>query len=246
MNQPQSCSFEAPLYIHPAHHQERHTKREKKIVRRRRAKWTPTDTFNNKQSYISQWSRWYLVGDMERGAQFSEEQFPEASLREELEIWRDLLVSVGGWREDWRTKSSKRRDGRWVGREDWGMYQFSEEQLRWEGDGACFAVMVVSVGWWRDGLMACREKNEREKVRRGDGRRVASAHVSCAEGKWFLLRWNGLGGRTKSSTGGKFKEEQLVCLSVAVVCLQRSLLVMGKKEQKGNGWQRDLVTKQLL
>lgn len=32
--------------------------------------------------------------------------------------------------------------------------------------------------------MACRETNEREKVRRGDGRRVASAHVSCAEVKW--------------------------------------------------------------
>jgi len=77
----------------------------------------------------------------------------------------------------------------------------------------------------RDGLMACGEKNERKVVRRGDGRWVAEVHVSSAEVKWSGREDIVFNGR-KIQRGG---------LSVAVFCLQLSLLVMGKKAMGLNG-----------
>jgi hypothetical protein len=86
------------------------------------------------------------------------------------------------------------------------------------------------MAWWVDGLH--REKNEREKVRRGDGRTLFN-------GRKMGFCWSFSGREDKSSTGGKFKEEHRLCLSVAEACLQQSLLVMGKKAmgKKAMGYQ---------
>jgi len=108
---------------------------------------------------------------------------------------------------------------------DWGdmergMHQFSEARersWRWEGDWACFGVMVVSVGWWRE------ERRTKGKSWEEGMRRTLAGQEE--------LTWV----RGPSIQQHENSNKKTDCGSLVQKCHACLLFLMGKKAMSLNG-----------